>query len=60
MTGVIAPLGVRHGWVGMFRGLLGVLASLRETWVVGMFRGPWIESQPWNGWCLADCMCQIV
>ena len=50
MTGVIAPLGVRHGWlvcsavffaswrlgvrhgpVGMFRGLLCVLASLRET-----------------------------
>jgi hypothetical protein len=43
MTGVIAPLGVRQGWVGMFRGLLGVLASWRETWVVGMFRGLWVE-----------------
>jgi hypothetical protein len=40
--------------VRMLCGLLGVLASLRETGSVGMFRGPWFESHAWNGWCLVD------
>ena len=41
-------------------GLLRVLASLRETWRVGMFRGPWFEPQPWSGWHVVDCMWQML